>query len=572
MKIIYTVLLLKLLAISMVFPQWKTTVEENNFISVAASNQTAPSFASDGDAGAFIAWTDYRNSSSEQDIYVQRIDKDGYTIFQEDGIAVCDVEGAQNQTQIVATSDSCAIIFWIDNRTNYTNSTDLYAQKIDRQGNILWTSGGVPVSQFDDPTPGSASDFFVIADDNGGAYAAWILGYYGYGQLRAQRIDNNGNIMWDSTGAVLTDGAVDSRSPRLVRNHSGITVVYRHTVGGYAIYYQIVDEFGNIKFTRPGKLVATNGPQGATSIAMADTTQNEAVAILWGENQSGNTGTLFAQAMDNDGNKLWGSDPVIINDVPGNHAYYKIVKSLNNSDYYLVWKDGRRINVAYDIYAQKINNSGQPQWTQNGILVCNTPYTFTNSSISANNDGIYVSWADTRVNAFGIYAQKIKSDSTFEWINNGIRLTQNFDVMNLMTLDPEVNTGGALVVFSGNGNPSGTGENVYAKYVGANGVVGGVTSNDENSYVNPTEFDLVQNYPNPFNPSTKISWQSPVSSYQTLKVYDILGNEVATLMDEYRDAGSYEIEFNASALSSGVYFYKLQSGNLVLTKKMTLIK
>jgi hypothetical protein len=572
MKIIYAVLLLTLLGISMAFPQWKATIEENNYISVANSTQNQPSFASDGSGGAFIAWTDYRNSVTGQDIYIQRIDKDGFNKFQEDGIAVCNIEGTQNSSQIVATSDSCAIIFWLDNRTNYTNSTDLYAQKMDRQGNILWTSGGVPVSQFDDPTPGSASDFYVIADDNGGAYAAWIRGYYGYGQLRVQRIDNNGNIMWDSTGAVLTDGAVDSRSPRIVRNGSGITIVYRHTFGGYAIYYQIVNEFGSIKFTQPGKLVTTNGPQGATSIAMADTANGEAVVIAWSVGNFGLAGSLFVQAVDISGNKLWGDNHIIINNVPGEHSEFRIVKALNSSEYYLVWKDGRRINVAYDIYAQKINSNGQPQWTPNGILVCNTPYLFTNTSISANNDGVYVSWADTRASAFGIYAQKIKPDSTFEWINNGIRLTQNFDVLNLMTLDPEVNTGGALTVFSATGNPSGTGENIYAKYIGANGVLGGLTSNDEKKYSNPTEYYLSQNYPNPFNPSTRISWHSPVSGYQSLKVYDVLGNEVATLVDEYKSAGSYEVDFIASELPSGVYIYKLQSGDFIKTMKMILLK
>lgn len=89
------------------------------------------------------------------------------------------------------------------------------------------------------------------------------------------------------------------------------------------------------------------------------------------------------------------------------------------------------------------------------------------------------------------------------------------------------------------------------------------------------DFQLNQNYPNPFNPSTKISWQSPVGSHTTLKIYDVLGNEVATLVDEYRDAGSYEIEFNVGqniSLSSGLYFYKLQSGEFVQTKKMILAK
>jgi hypothetical protein len=87
-----------------------------------------------------------------------------------------------------------------------------------------------------------------------------------------------------------------------------------------------------------------------------------------------------------------------------------------------------------------------------------------------------------------------------------------------------------------------------------------------------TEFELFQNYPNPFNPSTKISWQSPVSSHQTLKVYDVLGNEVATLVNEYRPAGTYETEFSAEGLTSGIYFYKLQAITFVETKKMILMK
>jgi photosystem II stability/assembly factor-like uncharacterized protein len=88
----------------------------------------------------------------------------------------------------------------------------------------------------------------------------------------------------------------------------------------------------------------------------------------------------------------------------------------------------------------------------------------------------------------------------------------------------------------------------------------------------PNAFNLSQNYPNPFNPSTKISWQSPTGSWQTLKVYDLLGNEIAVLIDEYKPAGFYEISFNASELASGMYFYKLQIGNYSETKKMILLR
>ncbi|QQS38334.1 MAG: T9SS type A sorting domain-containing protein [Ignavibacteriales bacterium] len=88
----------------------------------------------------------------------------------------------------------------------------------------------------------------------------------------------------------------------------------------------------------------------------------------------------------------------------------------------------------------------------------------------------------------------------------------------------------------------------------------------------PFKYELSQNYPNPFNPTTTISWQSPVGSHQTIKVYDVLGNEVATLVNEYKEAGSYEVEFDGSSLASGMYIYKLSSGGFTSSKKMILIK
>ena len=88
----------------------------------------------------------------------------------------------------------------------------------------------------------------------------------------------------------------------------------------------------------------------------------------------------------------------------------------------------------------------------------------------------------------------------------------------------------------------------------------------------PQMYYLSQNYPNPFNPSTMINYEIPKSSFVTLKVYDILGREIATLINEEKPTGSYKITFNASKYSSGVYFYKLSAGNYTQVKKMVLIK
>jgi hypothetical protein len=88
----------------------------------------------------------------------------------------------------------------------------------------------------------------------------------------------------------------------------------------------------------------------------------------------------------------------------------------------------------------------------------------------------------------------------------------------------------------------------------------------------PHTIELFQNYPNPFNPTTVIEYQIPQSSFVSLKAFDALGNEVATLVNEEKSTGIYKVKFDATHLSSGIYFYKLQSGNFIETKKMVLIK
>jgi hypothetical protein len=88
----------------------------------------------------------------------------------------------------------------------------------------------------------------------------------------------------------------------------------------------------------------------------------------------------------------------------------------------------------------------------------------------------------------------------------------------------------------------------------------------------PKQFALEQNYPNPFNPSTTIRYQLPVASEVKLEVYDVLGKKIATLVNERQSAGSYQVVWNASGLSSGTYFYRLQAGTFVETKKMIMVK
>lgn len=111
---------------------------------------------------------------------------------------------------------------------------------------------------------------------------------------------------------------------------------------------------------------------------------------------------------------------------------------------------------------------------------------------------------------------------------------------------------------------------------GATWFPGTTSADNEKNFTQPDQFSLGQNYPNPFNPSTTIKYSIPTSEFVSLKVFDVLGNEVATLVNEEKPAGVYEVEFRSSVgnvqLASGIYFYRLTSGSFVETKKMQLLK
>jgi len=122
---------------------------------------------------------------------------------------------------------------------------------------------------------------------------------------------------------------------------------------------------------------------------------------------------------------------------------------------------------------------------------------------------------------------------------------------------------------NGNGNPTfdqwNFGENFVIKVYDNPVIV-------EDNGLQPIDFALYQNYPNPFNPTTHLQYIIGSEQFVTLKVYDVLGNEVATLVNENKIAGEYQVEFSANGLTSGIYFYKLETENFVASKKMILLK
>jgi uncharacterized delta-60 repeat protein len=293
------------------------------------------------------------------------------------------------------------------------------------------------------------------------------------------------------------------------------------------------------------------------------------------------------------------------------------------------WDDSRDIKV--DIYGNvylagesggsfttiKYNSSGILEWmVQYSDTSLENPYGFANALSVDESGNVFVTGGSYDANEYTTI--KYNSSGIEQWISRYSEPEYNYHRAKAITMDPEGNifiTGecgvqalhylrtdystikcspsgsqlwtarysgpgsssptaisldrsGNVIVIGSSDDSTGGSNFLTIKYIQD------PSSNYDQFEITATYFVLEQNYPNPYNSGTKISWQSPVASHQTIKIFDILGNEIATLVDEYRPAGVYDVQFTMSnlKLSSGVYFYQLKADSYTATKKMILLR
>ena len=189
--------------------------------------------------------------------------------------------------------------------------------------------------------------------------------------------------------------------------------------------------------------------------------------------------------------------------------------------------------------------------------VAAVPVELTSFSANVVNGGVVLSWTTaTEINNSGFQVERSKDNESFKQITFVPGFGTTTEPKSYSYTDNSVNSGTyyyRLTQIDLNGGYS------YSEVLEVN-------------FGLPTEFALEQNYPNPFNPTTTISYSIQELSFVTLKIYDVLGSEVAILVNNKKPAGNYEVEFDATGLPSGTYFYRIQAGNFVETKKMILLK
>ncbi len=525
--------------------------------------------APDGSDGAIIVWEDYRNyNTTGIDIYAQRIDVNGNALWTANGISVTNAAGAQTKPQVITFGDGSCLIAWEDMRNInkeiyvqrlYSNGTKVYtdiagnngfnfnvsggySEFIDDQENFkMIGQGGTAILTWQDKRKIDEYDIYAARIDSGkvgifGGYAPAVSWVTPVCQSLHDQVDPA--INWDGSGGVV------------------ITWTDLRNDGDYDIYAQRINGSGTPQWTTDGVAVCTaifnqERPQ------IVNVGGGEYV-VAWQDNRGGTNYDIFANKISGTGTTSAGTSGVVVSGRRNNQWNPQVVPSDNGSAIF-VWEDYRNFEITgTDIYAHKLlsNNFTLPvQIAKFGATVKDGVVTLSWETITeSNNNGFIAERATLGKNGFF----------------GGFPKAENF-----RKISPTI-AGQGTINFPH-----------YYSYVDKQATMGTnwyrlqqIDNDGKVTYFDPikvevglpTTTSLDQNYPNPFNPNTVISYRLPEKTFTTLKVYNVLGETVATLVNGEQEGGTYMATLNATTLPTGVYYYRLQAGNFVETKKMMLVK
>ena len=569
--------------------QWASDPSKNTSVDTGGHSAADVVMLKDGAGGAFVVWDDTRAANGIPKIFAQHLNKNGDAVWTANGLEICPGGADQIQPQVAAVGDGGIIVSWAEqNRDSVLGSpsTAIFAQRIAPNGTLSWGNAGLAIAQPEYLQllyPISAGG--IAADGFGGAYVSWTILNYGFQNLIVSRVDSSGNILWfmpamngfSTLSSGLPDGGY-SQIQLLQNGTTGVIIAWTDVrnafTTGISLFAQKLDITGAWQWDTLGVALAPKPSylqQQKNEVPVSD---NAGGAIYaWEQSFSGSSSHAYAGHINASGALTWisASDSLgILVDSTASTGQEKLsMIPGENGTALLTWTDGANYT-----YVQKIASDGSLPWgAKPAAIAANTSGEVLTTD---DNGGMIVAWTQGLQNGLNIFAQHVNGSGQPVWSNatygtsgNPVSTTPStYQEHPLIVSD---DAGGAIVAWihlraSSYGGPY----HIYAQHIAANGSVTKV--NKQASEV-PTEFSLSQNYPNPFNPSTMIQFTVPSNGRAVLKIFNVLGQEVATLFNGEATAGvNHQVQFNASNLASGVYFSRLEFGGKMQMNKMLLLK
>ena len=422
-------------------PGWS---QNGTAICTEPSEQTNTSIGTDGLGGAFITWKDKRNGT-DYDLYTQRVLSTGMVLFENGGLLICGSDGDQDQVKLWSDDNNGAFIVWRDRRSG--SYTDIYAQRVNATGQVLWTPGGSIICDAE----GNQEEPRLVNDGTGGAIFTWKdhrNNPYDW-DIYAQRVNGFSVTLWGSDGVAVCTAAGDQIEVRLTRSDMGevcLVWVDQRNEGSPLgdIYAQRLSGDGLVQWTIDGvPICEASGSQFSPLLRSDD---GGGVYAIWGDQRTGSI-EIYAQRVDSGGAVQWETaDLVVIGGISGNASHLNMASESDGA--VIVWEDGRRGPLGTYVYAQKVNREGITSWIRNGIGIDTTGDGSQTVPVvvSDGSGGSLVAWEDRRDGVMQIYVQRLNGDGIPQW-PNAVRVSQTESDQKDPTITADGN-GGALIAWT----------------------------------------------------------------------------------------------------------------------------
>ena len=412
--------------------------EGGNIICDATSSQRYVQAVSDEAGNTFLVWEDYRNGT-DPDIYFQKIDSNGNPFWAADGVAVVSGTGYQTDPMIFSDGEGGVVITWEDYQTGPIRS--IKAQRFDADGNYLWTAGGETL------VSGSAYlyNVKVITDESGGVIALWDNDSSGNYDVYVQRMDGDGNVVWGAGGIrVSIDTGSQFQAVLCPDGSGGAIVAWRDTrLGNDDVYARHVGANGTLYWNYNG-IVVCNDSYGQYVASIVPDGSGGAI-IAWKDMRNGIRNIYAQRVAAGNGSGQWTANGISICSASIGQDN-TIGVSDGNGGAIFTWTDERNGN--YDVYAQRVSNGGTMAWTIDGISICNqSSYEYTPQLILTETGNAVWGWRDNRFPVELIYAQMVDPSGVAQWVLNGIPVSSpDIDAEYLdISLDRE---GGVIIAWN----------------------------------------------------------------------------------------------------------------------------
>jgi len=373
---------------------------DGTLVSGATSDQFNPVAVSDGAGGAIIAWQDTRNGGPTGDIYVQRMNAAGFPLWTGNGVALCTAGGDQVALQIASDGAGGAVVAWQDVRGA---APDIYARRVTGAGVPQWTADGVAVCI----AAGFQIGPHLVTNGAVESIIVWDDNRAGTYDVYAQKLNNAGAPQWVANGRPVTAATGDQRESDLASDDFGGALVVWHDQrnGVHDIYAQRINGSGTQLWAQNGVPVCSEGSVQQIPRIVRDGAFGAIVA--WEDLRSGLAFDVYAQRINGLGVPNWIVDgrPVCIQ--PGDQKTITLVYD-GAQGAIATWDDGRAGGNLVHLYAQRVSANGVPMWTVDGSAVCTAAGTRYNVVTTPDGSGgIIAAWSDTRSGAAQPYAQRV---------------------------------------------------------------------------------------------------------------------------------------------------------------------